>query len=183
MWRSDLVNICISLSGGVLVLVVVRVEIFHYTHNNNNTEDHYSHIDTTRNLPIQLCGGRGRLTLYVLILSILALSFSKCVLSLLHQPASSEQPEIHSHHNWEQFFLSRQTSGMVGKYFSTFREKFKVQYPFPLLESSCNVSKIKIVLVLLNWSWLFFWESELFYLSLCLVWPKFSIFSLISEII
>ena len=54
-------------------------------HNNNNTEDHYSHIDTTLNLPIQLWGGRGRHTLYVLILSILALSFSKCVLSLLHQ--------------------------------------------------------------------------------------------------
>ena len=52
--RSDLVNICISMSGWV-----VRVEIFHYTHNNNNTEDHYSHIDTTLNLPIQLWGGRG----------------------------------------------------------------------------------------------------------------------------
>ena len=74
-------SICISVSGGG----VGRVEIFHYTHNNNNTEDHYSHIDTALNLPIQLWGGRGRHTLYVLILSILALSFSKCVLSLLHQ--------------------------------------------------------------------------------------------------
>ena len=46
-WRVDRAG-----QGGV-----VRVEIFHYTHNNNNTEDHYSHIDTTLNLPIQLWGG------------------------------------------------------------------------------------------------------------------------------